>query len=483
MALRRRYPSPVVQPATSTRPGATRRILVRSPKDPFEVVSPEDILDRNLIASNSGNLVFLHATNKILSTRGTEVVPDELLVGARRADLINERYDAYVIPLANAFRHSFEPILLRMTKLISRLKIPVTILGVGAQSNLAYELDRLRPIEPTVRAFVSAVLDRSPSIGVRGELTATYLHSLGFRDVEVIGCPSMFLNGPDLRVEKRAERLDDASRIALNVSPYVKAMGDIVLSHVARYPNLTYFPQDLNTLNLLLWGESAAAAAQQNKNPVHSSHPLFQQDRVRFHVEPWTWIDDLRTYEFAFGTRIHGNIAALVAGTPAYVFAHDSRTLELVRYFGIPHCPMPDVAPEIDAADLYAEADYGELNRGHTARLATFLDYLSRHRLDHVFAEGEDPTAFDARVAATPYPPAIGVSSAVAHPASLAARLRRARHGLREAARSPRIRRWRVAAIRRTDKITGRTAATERPRRSDAPDLPEMAAGDEVDRD
>ncbi len=456
MALRRRYPSPVVQPATSTRPGAIKRILVRSPKDPFEVVSPQDILDRNLIASNSGNLVFLHATNKILSTGRTTVVPDELRVDAAAADLINERYDAYVIPLANAFRLSFEPILIRMTQLIQRLTIPVVILGVGAQSNLKYELERLRPIEPTVRAFVSAVLDRSPSIGVRGELTATYLRGLGFHDVEVIGCPSMFLYGPHLRVEKGAEQLDRDARIALNVSPYVKAMGDVVMSHVERYRNLAYIAQDLDTLNLLLWGESAKAAATTSKIPIHSSHRLFQENRVRFYVEPWPWLADLATFDFAFGTRIHGNIAAILAGTPAYVLAHDSRTLELVRYFGIPHRTMPEVPPDVDAADLYAEADYGELNRGHAARFGTFVDYLARHRLGHVFEEGEDPAAFDARVAATGYPPAIDVSSAVANPTSLAARVRRARHGLRGAVRSPALRRWRVAALHRTAALTGR---------------------------
>ena len=54
-----------------------------------------------------------------------------------------------------------------------------------------------------VRDFVAAVLDRGPSIGVRGELTADFLRRLGSRDVEVIGCPSMFFHGPRLDVAKR----------------------------------------------------------------------------------------------------------------------------------------------------------------------------------------------------------------------------------------------------------------------------------------
>jgi hypothetical protein len=382
-------------------------ILLRARKDPFDVVSAEDTLIRNMIADNSGNLIFFAAAHKILATRGTTVTADRLLIDPGDADRINERYDAYVIPLANAFRLSYQPILDRMTQLIRRLKIPVVIMGVGAQSNLRYETDRLGPIERSVRAFASAVLDRAPTIGVRGEFTYDYLQGLGFRDVEVIGCPSMFFHGDRMTIEKRAGGLEPDAALAMNVTPYVKRMGGVVMAHHAKYPNLGYIAQDLATLELMLWGESDRDARRTDPLPVHTSHPIFVENKVRFFVDPWPWIETLRTADFAFGTRIHGNIAALLAGTPSYVLAHDSRTLELARYFEIPHRRMSDVKSDTDAAELYAEADYGGLMRGHAARFATFTDFLSRHGLAHVFAEGEDPTRFDRQVAGTDYPPAV----------------------------------------------------------------------------
>ena len=58
------------------------RILLRSPKSPFESVSPEVMLRDDLISSNSGNLIFLESAWKILDTTGTEIVPDR--VGAAR---------------------------------------------------------------------------------------------------------------------------------------------------------------------------------------------------------------------------------------------------------------------------------------------------------------------------------------------------------------------------------------------------------------
>lgn len=408
-----------------------RRLLIRSPKDPFEVVSPRTAFHRNLIGDNAGNLVFLQATHRILGTRDVELVAGNFSTDPWMASMVNERFDAYVMPLANAFRVSYEPKLKRMIRFLERLTIPVVILGVGAQSDAKYRFEKLKVMEESVRRFVNAVLDRGPSIGVRGELTAEYLLGLGYRDVEVIGCPSMFLHGDRLDVAKRQPQLDRSSALSLNVSPYVKAMAPIVESHVARYPNLTYIPQDHHSLGVLLRGGDARGGRHVDpRMPFHADHPLFRERRVRFYVEPWPWIDDLATKDFSFGTRIHGNIAALLAGTPAYVFAHDSRTLELARYFEIPHRPMRDVPPDVDAADLYAEADYSGLVSGHAKRFADFSDYLARHRLRHVWQEGEDPTAFTQRLRTTRFPPAVTVPDAMLQPDTVAGRIYRARHGV-----------------------------------------------------
>ncbi len=111
-----------------------------------------------------------------------------------------------------------------------------------------------------------------------------------------------------------------------------------------------------------------------------------------------------RRHDFSFGSRIHGNIAAVLAGTPAYVLAHDSRTLELARYFEIPHAVLPDVPPDVDAADLYAAADSGPMVANHPRRFAAFAGYLSRHGLSHVFEDGQEPSTFMTQVASTAYP-------------------------------------------------------------------------------
>src|SRR5688572_5329288 len=184
-----------------------QRILMRARKEPFEVTSPEETFARNLIGNNVGNLVFSHAAHKLLGARGVEITSNRFVVSPRAADRINEQYDVFVVPLANAFRRSYAHRVDAMTNLIERLKIPVVVLGVGVQTNVDADREYLRPIDESVTRFCRAVLDRSHSIGVRGEITANYLRTLGFSAVDEIGCPSMFLHGDTLPVEKRKTTL------------------------------------------------------------------------------------------------------------------------------------------------------------------------------------------------------------------------------------------------------------------------------------
>ncbi|MQA27413.1 MAG: polysaccharide pyruvyl transferase family protein [Micromonosporaceae bacterium] len=359
-------------------------------------------MQQNLIATNVGNLLFSNAVHKMLSTSDAEIqVNGPRLNGdPDDADRINAEYDLFVVPLANAFRHDFRKHLVTLTELIERLKIPVVVFGVGAQSSVDYDLDEMRSLDELVTRFARAVLDRSASIGVRGEFTERYLSRLGFTDVEVIGCPSMFFHGESFQIAKKVPELTSDSAIAVSVSRWVDGIGDIVMTNYERYPGLTYFAQELRDLQAMYWGDTSAVANTHDEVPVHLSHPLFQERKARMHVEPHTWMGGLAEHDFAFGTRIHGNIAALLAGTPAMVLCHDSRTLELSRYFGIPHRAIADTPRDVDVARLYDEADFSDLVKGYPERFDRLVSFMEKNSLRHVFASGEDGGAgFDARMA------------------------------------------------------------------------------------
>ncbi|GKQ37219.1 hypothetical protein ALMP_37580 [Streptomyces sp. A012304] len=374
------------------------------------MVPLEEALHRDVIGTNSGNLIFSDAAHKILTTPNAEVFSNGMRTDVNAAGQINEEYDAFVVPLANAFRPSFEGSLQRLTRLIGKLRIPVVVLGVGAQMGVTYAPGRLKAMEPSVRAFCSAVLERSPSIGVRGEFTEKYLNEMGFKDVEVIGCPSMFLHGHRLPVEKRAAALDRTSRIAVNGSHTAGKGGGlhrVITRAHQRYPNLLYVGQNITDARQLHWRDVNSAAGLITEMPTHPDHPMYREGKVRVYVDPVTWMDELREFDYSFGSRIHGNIAALLAGTPATVLAFDSRTLELCRYFEIPHKLLSEVPEDLDPADLYEKADFSALTGNHKERFDRFTTFLDRHGLENTFTHGDGGEAFEKKLRSLSFPPAV----------------------------------------------------------------------------
>ncbi len=384
------------------------RIVIRSHKAPFVVADAETTYDKNLIGNNTGNLVFSQSVYRLLSTADAELSTSGLAKSKSRS--LNANFDHVVIPLANAFRPGYEATLDALSTLIEDLTIPVTVVGVGAQASIEGNYKDIESVGAATTRFVRTVLDHSPSIGVRGEFTAEFLAGLGFGEehVRVIGCPSMFMYGPDLAVHKKVDALTTESPIALNVSPYVKEMGPISHYGADHYPHLVYMAQNIQTLELMLYGTypmGKKGTMLRTGVPVTLDHPLIRQNRVRFFLDPKAWFDHLATYDFSFGTRIHGNIAALLAGTPALLLAHDSRTLELAHYHQIPHREIGSLPDPADPAMLYADADWEPLNAGQPERWERFAGFLAEHDLDQVYGEGGDRgRTFDDQLAATDLP-------------------------------------------------------------------------------
>lgn len=400
--------------------------------------------------------MFAHAVQRHLSAPGVELVPDRYLASEKDAERINAECDSFALPLANAFRKSFLPHLVRYTRLIERLNIPVTVIGVGAQASIDAGLEELRPHADTVKAFARAVLDRSAVIGVRGAFTADYLKSLGFNDVEVIGCPSMYMHGRDFRVARRVERLTPSARIAVNITPNVPKTLPMALANLVRYPDTVYIPQDLETLRTMLWGERVGGAGAEL---YHQTQRFFAQEKAKFFVDPSTWMQFMKQRDFAYGTRIHGNMAALQAGTPACLIAHDSRTRELAQVLCIPFVRKEDVTSTTDIAELYEQLDFERTNREYPRLLENYIRFLDRNSVPHTLHDPSQNEEFDRNVAAAVLSPA--VTTETRHePAQMAERIDvlRARHhrevdGLRKKL---------LPAVDKLAKTSSRLAATEK---------------------
>lgn len=383
-----------------------KRLMIRTYRDPFTVASPEDVLQHGWFGgNNNGNLLFSEGSVRALAVDGrVDVTCQPMDEDPLTPEQVNEHFDHLVLPMANAFRPSFRGRLRAYTRLLEQLEIPVTVLGVGAQSDIEFHVEPLAEMDRIVSRFARAVLERSPSIGVRGEFTAKYLRHLGFDEVEVIGCPSMFSNGPQLPTRGLRAELDEDSRIAFNLTPKLDQAPRVARDLLARYRDVTYFPQNERELDLMLWGGRTAFHDDRGKPAITSlGHPLFTSANAHVHLHAATWVEDLAGFDFTLGTRIHGNVAACLAGTPAHLLAADSRTRELAEYFELPYTRLVDLPSPLDLGRLTEGADYEAVGRGHRQRFDRFTAFLEAHDLAHIWQPGAEST-WDSRMAGRALP-------------------------------------------------------------------------------
>jgi hypothetical protein len=374
----------------------TRRILLRSSMDPLEVPTLAQIHDHRLYWGNLGNVVFATAAHAYYSTPGTEVVSSGT-TGADPADAdrVNADFDAFVLPLANAFRPSFVETLDSITAFVRRLRIPVVPLSVGAQASLKHETDRLDGMSGSIRAFARAVLEKAPVMSVRGEFTADYLAALGIHDVEVIGCPSMFMHGPGWRARPAPSGKPEDLRLALNSTPRVPRMLALAARLRRRVPDVMHIPQNYDDLLTLLGDRSDKV-----------DKVVDPQTRTAIPLDLPSWLRLLEQRDLTVGTRIHGNIASLLAGTAALVLAHDARTRELCDSLGIACMSLSALPPGVSVNELRALADPGPFNRGYDARFERFKAFLDPQPVPHAFSDdtATGTSAFVAKLMGRPAP-------------------------------------------------------------------------------
>jgi hypothetical protein len=228
----------------------------------------------------------------------------------------------------------------------------------------------------------------------------------------------MYLNGASLAVAVPSH-LDRSSRIALNLTPRVPMPDSFNTRHLGQFPRTAYIAQDQADLEMMLGG---APVVGDPDYPGSFSHPYLRCDKTFMYLNPRVWIDDMTAFDFAFGSRIHGNVAAILAGTPAHVIAHDSRTRELAEYYEIPFTLSSDLTDETSARTLFEGSDWGPMVANHTDRFERFLAYLGSHELPHVHAQPDEPTEFDRRVAESRVGKEAKVGVRSTHPSHLVAR-------------------------------------------------------------
>lgn len=309
---------------------------------------------------------------------------------------VNENFDVIVIAAANFLFPGFD--FGGMADFIAQTKLPVVMVGLGAQSK---DYSTKIPLKPGTERLVRLVAERSKLIGVRGPFTAEVLAEMGIKNVQITGCPSFYMNA-DAEPVIRKGAWPAAPRIAVNASRDVlshafdrEKMFEIVtglISEAVRYDGT--FVAQTEREEMILADEPgtpqaekalesfAAVFAKTAIDPTALRDWAKRQMRVYWSVD--RWLDDMRRVDFVIGTRFHGAMTALKVGTPAFVLCHDTRTSEMSKFLGIPHASILDVA-SLSVADLYASVDVAKMTRRRMELLSLYRDFLDANQLAHKF--------------------------------------------------------------------------------------------------
>ncbi len=361
-----------------------KNIYVRAGMSPFESFPAEKILNENSIGTNVGNFLYLFGTLRNLVQEDTIVTPSyyKLNHTKEEIDRINQECDCFLIPLADAFRPDFRGEMRALTRLVEQLTIPCVVTGVGLCAPYDASPDQSYPFDEDAKAFVKAVLNKSAKIGVRGEITSAYLSHLGFRegiDHTPIGCPSLYMNGPKLQI--REANITPDSFVCYNTTfTTPDNVHEFVHRSLAQFHDTHFVPQVRNELKLLYTGAPYIC----NANPLYPTKitdEAYRGNQSRFFLNVPTWIEYMKGADFCFGTRLHGNVAAMLAGTPSILLAKDARVRELAEYHDMTRFPVEQIDEKTDIWDLIAKADFHQAEKCQYANYTHFIDFLEENHL------------------------------------------------------------------------------------------------------
>ncbi|EUJ33031.1 hypothetical protein MFLO_05490 [Listeria floridensis FSL S10-1187] len=363
-----------------------KRILIRSGMRPTDVYTSEDIYLKDRTGFNNGNLAYQYSIYRTLWQEGTELLPDELSFDPNRAARYNEEFDAYVIPLADAFREDFRPALRNYTKLIKQLKIPVIVTGVGLRAEFEPQLENGFSFDEDVREFVKAVLEKSARLGLRGEITGDYLKTLGFKegeDYQVIGCPSLYTFGNELKI--RDLKLNPDSLIAINASPVSTETSLNFLNKIIdTHPNYYFIPQHLDEFQMMYAG-GPDITSDRPSYPTSIQDRYYRDGRVKYFTNMPRWYDFMRQADFSIGPRLHGNVVPTIVGTPNISFVQDARMRELAAYHHLPHVTASELETIPDLETLLEKVDLKGAEHVQKRNFETFIEFLGANELPHIY--------------------------------------------------------------------------------------------------
>lgn len=310
--------------------GAPTRIFPHGSETPSDFFS---------ITGNTGNSIFRYAVHKAIGWESPFLPWRNKNSNATKP---------IVIPCANFLGPQQD--LKNRADLLSKTKNSIVALGLGAQSA---DFDSYPDLNDGHKSFLQALKDSAKyhnvsNVGVRGPYTKKVIEHYGYTGLAtVLGCPSLFINESKSLGRNLEERFSKIDKIAISGGNSNKKN----LYNVERFlldkmeeTEGGYIVQHPKPFVQLACGEASKLSPKQLNAYREFLKPSLSNDEFISWVRKYLvaffdaadWMHYLESYDLVIGTRIHGTMVGLQAGTPAICITHDSRTKEMCDFMSIP---------------------------------------------------------------------------------------------------------------------------------------------------
>lgn len=318
--------------------------------------------------------------------------------------------DEYLILAANDLRPNYEINYDIWFNFLKNLHKPIHLIGLGAQATLEDMKpdDYIKTLSPDMIQWIKMIAERCISIGVRGEFTADVLKRLEIHNVDVIGCPTWFVNGFHQPVIHKKEwscflkpafytcwKPYSAWHVAWHraILDNMLKLSDPKFILQSEFDFLPYMIAYKDTVQFFshFTAEDFKLSAECIKNHFGlEEYDVYQNQKIKNMFEIFSdmqqWADFIRTRDFSFGFRIHGSIIALKNSVPAICVVSDSRMYELCRFFKIPFIQVNQItASDLNIRKIYEDADFTEMNKQYSNLLKNYVNFLNKNRIYHKF--------------------------------------------------------------------------------------------------
>lgn len=344
---------------------------------------------RRQVGGNTGNCIIGEYgrlgingifTNKHFPNRYDGLSPEEA----------NDKFDHVVIFAANWISREFNGDFSPDVEWFSRLKIPVTVIGLGQQlpntcTSKEQLTDFIASLHPTFVRFFQLLAEKNTAIAVRGYRTQEIMSAMGINNVNPTGCPTWYVNGTDQRPIVKTKPYSSDLKLVFHASPsHSRQTYRRLFELAANHPDASLMLQSEFYLAPYT-GPCASDANFLVRGKYSFDRSMTARPNwARICVSLEAWESYLRTRDFSFGMRIHGTILALKNHIPAIILTHDSRTSEFVEILGIPSRNFKDLLNEsFSLQQLYDETDFTLMNTRYPVLLENYRDFLVKNGLTH----------------------------------------------------------------------------------------------------